>query len=196
MNKDPYWDELGIAWVAVDPQLGAVAPLKRDLQRQSLALTVAFALTSMVCALGVLLGIATIGLGLADGTWNFVTRGIAVLLLATLSGIAAGGLSVVRRADEAKAVSEMIALSIRRARKWLLAIRLGLLGCVLAAGFGLIGTAIRIHFSNPPKMSPVVDLALLALVALALGLCHQRVKARLARFEYLQRTFAGEGPQS
>lgn len=192
MNNDPYWDELGIAWMAIDPQIGTAPPLRSDLQRQTRAISIVFALASMACVGGVLLGIATVWSGIASGAWNFVTRGIAILLLAGLAGIAAGALSIVRHADDAMAVPEMIALSIKRAKKWLSAIRLALFGCALATAFGVIGVAIRIQFSNAPKMSPVIDLALLALIAVVLGLCYQRVKTRLAKFEYLQWMLAAE----
>jgi hypothetical protein len=196
VSKDPYWDELGIAWVAIQPQIGTAAPLKNDLQRQTRAIGAAFALASIACVAGGLLGTGTIWVGATTGTWNFVARGIAILMLATLAGIIASALSVVRSGDEAKAVSEMIELSVRRAKNWLLAIRLALLGCGLAAALGLIGVAIRTHFSAPPKMSPVVDLVLLALSTVVLGLCHKRVKVRLAKFEYLQKAFGAEDAQS
>lgn len=192
MSKDPYWDELGIAWVAIEPQIGSDAPLKSDLQSQTRTIRVMFALASIACMVGVLLGMATIWSGVTSGAWNFVTRGIAILLLAVLAGIVAGALSIVRHADDAQAVSEMISLSIKRARRWLFAIRIALLGCAVATTFGLIGVMIRIQLSNPPKMSPVIDLALLALVVVVLDLCYQRVKSRLAKFEYLQSAFAAE----
>ncbi|HZC37783.1 MAG TPA: hypothetical protein VE221_03810 [Sphingomicrobium sp.] len=138
------------------------------------------------------MGIATIWLGANSGAWNLITRGTAILAIATLAGIAAGGFAGVRRGDDARAVSEMIELSIRSAKRWLLAIRLALYGCVVAAAFGLIGATIRTHLSNPPKMSPVIDLILLTVIALALSLFRYRAKVALAKFEYLQRTLAAD----
>ena len=62
----------------------------------------------------------------------------------------------------------MIDLAIARAQRTLVTIRLGLYACAVAAVFGLVGTAIRTYLTRPPRMSPVVDLAVLVMVALGL----------------------------
>jgi hypothetical protein len=51
---------------------------------------------------------------------------------------------------------------------------------------GLLGTAIRAHFAAPPRMSPIVDIAMLALVALAHLLYGRQIKVQLLMYRSLK----------
>jgi hypothetical protein len=112
-----------------------------------------------------------------------------VSLLVLLAGTA---LLPVRAGDNARAVSEMIELSLARAKRWLHLVHLALAACAIAAVFGLAGTAVRAQLSGPPKLSPVVDLAVLGLAGIVLALFRQRTRITLAKLEYLQRAMAAE----
>lgn len=193
MTQDPFWDELGVAWVAAVPKIGAITPqLESRLRGQTMFIRGALLLGICASVAGLILGGVTIWIGVNSGAWNFVTRGIALLAMALLAGVAAGALSPVRASDEARALSEMIELSIARARRALLTVRLALWACAVAGVFGLAGSVLRTHLSGPPKMSPVVDLALLGVVAVALVLYRQNMTAALAKFEYLKRALAAD----
>src|SRR4029079_13093158 len=128
--RDPYWDELGIAWCAIEPEVNAMTPrLEARLRRQSLLITAVLILGVPLIVAGMLLGMLTIWSGFATGTWNFVTRGVAI---AVMSSMATGGLWLllpVRASEAARMLSEMIDLSIARAQRTLLTIRLGLYAC-------------------------------------------------------------------
>lgn len=190
---EPYWDELGIAWVATVPETQAISPaVKKKLRRQSRLISAGVVLSASLSVVGLILGLATIWIGLTTGAWNFISRGIAVLAVAALAATATRALFPVRGSEEARSLSDMIDLSLLRARRSDLTITLGLYACAVAALFGLIGAAIRSQLSGPPKMSPIVDLAFVALVALALGLCRGRVRHTLVKFQYLQRALAAD----
>jgi hypothetical protein len=88
--------------------------------------------------------------------------------------------------DAASAQTQLIDLAIERARKTLSLIRAGLASCVIAAVFGLAGTAIRTHLGRPPKLSPVVDLLILGMIVLALLLCDQLTRRRLGKYQRLK----------
>ena len=190
MTKDAYWDELGIAWVAFDPDLSDLTPaLEKRARRETWLFRAALIVAVGFSTTGLLLGAWTIWLGLTSGAWNFATRGIAIVVIALLGAIAARAFWLVNGAhNDARPVAEMIDLTIIRARRLLLTVRLGLYACIVAAVLGVIGTAIRSHLSMPPNMSPVVDLTLLALAAVSLGLYGHRVKVECAKFEYLKRS--------
>ena len=52
-------------------------------------------------------------------------------------------------------------------------------------------------FGRPPALSPVIDLAVLAIVALMLSTYLRQAKINLAKFQYLKRTITSdpaEGP--
>jgi hypothetical protein len=167
--------------------------LEARLRRQSLLITAVLILGLPLIVAGMLLGMLTIWSGLAMGTWNFVTRGVAI---AVMSSMAAGGLWLllpVRASDAARVLSEMIDLSIARAQRTLLTIRLGLYACGVAAAFGLVGTATRVYLTRPPRMSPVIDLAILAIFTLGLFLFGRRVRISLEKLRYLKRVLAVDG---
>jgi hypothetical protein len=140
-----------------------------------------------------LLGALTIWTGLTTGTWNFVTRGLAIGVISAIVAIAVSLLLPVRASEAARALSEMIELAIARTQRTLAMIRLGFYACAVAVVFGLIGTAIRAYLASPPRMSPVVDLAVLGVFALGLFLCSRRVRVNLEKLRYLKRALAVDG---
>jgi hypothetical protein len=185
-SSDAYWDELGVAWCAIDPDISVVAQrLGARLRRQSRWITAALVIGLPLGAAGVLLGATTIWSGWHSGTWNFVTRGIAIIAMSAILTLAVSSLLSVRSGG-AGGLSEMIDLAVGRAQRTLVLIRAGLYACAIAAVFGLVGTAIRTHLAAPPRMSPIVDLAVLALVALALFLYGRQVKVELWKYRTLR----------
>jgi hypothetical protein len=140
---------------------------------------------------GCVIGPITIWIGATTGAWHFIVRGVAILAVAIMLGAAASALASVRGGDGARALPEMIDLSIRRATRTLLVIRLALMACATVAILGVAGTAIRSALSRLPAMSPLIDLALLGLVALGLALYRRQVGTDLAKFEYLKRVLTG-----
>jgi hypothetical protein len=193
-SRDAYWDELGIAWCAIKPEVNVIAPrLKARLRRQSLLITAGLVVGLPFSAAGLLLGALTIWTGLTTGTWNFVTRGLAIGVISAIVAIAVSLLLPVRASEAARALSEMIELAIARAQRTLAMIRLGFYACAVAVVFGLIGTAIRAYLASPPRMSPVVDLAVLGVFALGLFLCSRRVRVNLEKLRYLKRALAVDG---
>jgi hypothetical protein len=131
--------------------------------------------------------------GLTTGTWNFVTRGVAIGLMSAIAAVAVSLLLPVRASDAARALSEMIDLAIARTQRTLAMIRLGFYACGIAVVFGLVGTVIRTHLTRPPLMSPAVDLAVLAVVVLGLFFCSRRVRINLEKLRYLKRALALDG---
>jgi len=193
-SRDAYWDELGIAWCAIKPEVNVIAPrLKARLRRQSLLITAGLVIGLPFSAAGLLLGALTIWTGLTTGTWNFVTRGLAIGVISAIVAIAVSLLLPVRASEAARSLSEMIELAIARAQRTLAMIRLGFYACAVAVVFGLIGTAIRAYLASPPRMSPVVDLAVLGVFALGLFLCSRRVRVNLEKLRYLKRALAVDG---
>jgi len=185
--RDAYWDELGIAWTAIEPDLRASMPrMKRQLRWQTLSLVaVTFGGVPVGIAGGVL-GVWTIWLGLSTGIWNFATRGAAILVISLLiAGAGWSSRSTLR--DNTETLSAMVELTLLRAEKWHLAIRLGYASCVVAAVLGMIGYGIRVHFGKPPAMSPVEPTVILAGLGLVLVLLHRSVRRRIAKYRYLRR---------
>lgn len=185
--RDAYWDELGIAWTAIEPDLRASMPrMKRQLRWQTLSLVaVTFGGVPVGIAGGVL-GVWTIWLGLSTGIWNFATRGAAILVISLLiTGAGWSSRSTLR--DNTETLSAMVELTLLRAEKWHLAIRLGYASWVVAATLGMIGYGIRVHFGKPPAMSPVEPMVILAGLGLVLVLLHRSVRRRIAKYRYLRR---------
>jgi hypothetical protein len=192
-SSDTKWDELGVAWRAMDPNISVIKPrLEARLRRQTKWITAGLVIGLPLGAAGVLLGVVTICLGFL-GPWNFVTRGIAIVAMSAILMFALWSLQPVRSAAATSALSEMIDLAINRAQRTISLIRAGLYSCLIAAVFGLVGTAIRTHLGNPPKMSPVIDLVIVALIAFALWLYGQKIRAELAKYSALKRALAVDG---
>jgi ABC-type multidrug transport system fused ATPase/permease subunit len=196
MNEpsDPYWDELGVAWSAIDPNIRVTASqLEVRLRRQSQWMAAAIVVGMVLGALGLVLGLATIAMGVNSGAWNFVTRGAGIIAISAILMFAVWSLQPIRSVDATCALLQMIDLAIERARKTLSLIRAGLYSCVIAAVFGLAGTAIRAHFGRPPKLSPIVDLLILGVVALVLVLGHWRTRRELRNYLTLKQAVAVGG---
>jgi hypothetical protein len=194
LPRDAYWDELGVAWRAINPDVNVIVPrLKARLRRQSFLIAAGLIAGLPLSAAGLLLGLLTIWSGWNTGTWNFVTRGIAIGVVSLILATATSLLLPVRASDAVRAVSEMIDLAIARSQRTLLAIRLGFCACAVAAVFGLAGMAIRTYLTRPPRMSPLVDLAALAICALGLYLYGRQVKVNLDKMRYLKHALAVDG---
>jgi hypothetical protein len=191
---DAYWDELGVTWIAMDPDIKVVSPLlEARLRSQSRWITAGLWLGLPASAVGLLLAVFTIWIGWSSGTWNFAIRGIAMGAIATIFAIGVASLLPMRAGDATRSLPEMIDLAIGRARRSLLLIRLGLFACAIAAISGGVGTAIRVHLTGPPRMSPLVDLAVLALAALVLFVGSRPIKLDLEKYKALQRALEFEG---
>jgi hypothetical protein len=189
-SSDDYWDELGVTWCAIDPDTSAIKPrLEARLRRQTEWITAGLVIGLPLGVAGVLLGVVTICLGFL-GPWNFVTRGIAILAMSVILTLAVWSLQPVRSVDTTRALSQMIDLAIDRGHRTLSVIRAGLYTCAIAAVFGLVGTAIRTHLGNPPKMSPIIDLVIVALIALALFLYGRQIRVEGAKYRTLKRALA------
>jgi hypothetical protein len=191
MTKDVFWDDLGIAWCAIHSEINTFKPcLEKRLRRESLLITACIAAGLLLGFGGTLLGVFTLWSGWTSETWNFVTRGAALVAGSSMLVIAALELLPVRANDQASPLPSMIDLTIARSERLLATIRLGMLVCAIAAALGLAGTAIRTYFSRPPAVSPILDLTALALIALGLFLYSRRINVQLAKFRYLKHTLA------
>lgn len=191
MTIDAYWDELGIAWCAIKPEIDVITPrLKSRLRRQSFFIVASLVMGALLSVAGFLLGIFTIWSGWTTATWNFVTRGVGIMAISAMLAIAMSLLWPVKASDNAKALSEMLDLAIARAERTLKTIRLGLYACIAAAVLGTMGAAIRTYLARPPALSPVVDLAMLAIFALGLFHYGRHTRTDLAKFRHLKHTLA------
>jgi hypothetical protein len=192
--QDRYWDELGVAWRAVHPDVAVLSPrLRSRLRRQSLLITTGLAIGLPLSSVGLVLGVWTIWRGWSTGTWNFVTRGVAIAVMSILMAGAMSLMLTVRASDTAKSVSEMLGLAIARARRMLLTIRLGLVACAVAVVMGLAGTAIRSRVAAPPQISPVVDVAALMMLALGLFVYGRHVRVTLEKLQALKAALDVDG---
>jgi len=184
--RDAYWDELGIAWTAIKPDLRASMPrTKRQMHWHTLSMAAVIFGGVPVGIAGGVLGIWTIWVGLSAGIWNFVTRGAAILVISLLiAGLGWSSRSALR--GSTKTLSAMIDLALLRAEKWYLGIRLGYASCTVAAALGMIGYGIRVHSGKPPAMSPVEPMSVLVVLAFVLMLLHRGVRDRIAKYRYLK----------
>jgi hypothetical protein len=195
-DRDDYWDDLGVAWRAINPEVTVIAPrIEGRVRRQSALIVATLVIGLPLCTIGFCLGVFTIWRGWSTGSWNFVTRGAAIVIIAILAGIAMRALLGVRAGRAAAAVSEMLDLSIARATRTLILIRLGMTACVVAAVLGIVGTAIRSRASGPPSMSPVADLVILALCALASLAWRRNVRLQLRQLQAVRRALTTEGDE-
>jgi len=185
MTQDAYWDDLGVAWTAVTPNLQIAPHLKERLRRQTLFTAVMLFAGLPLSLGGIALGVWTIWQGATVEAWFFVTRGIAIVIIFLLSGIAAWSF---RNAwnDDTRSLAAMIGLALTRAQRWHAAIRLGYLALIVAALFGTVGYEIRISMGKPSAMSPVEPLVLLAVLGLVLFLLQRRAKDDIAKYSYLK----------
>ena len=187
-TTDAYWDELGVAWSAIDPDINVIMPrLKSRLRRQSFLIRAGAAIGILLAVGGFIIGVVTIWRGWTTDTWNFVTRGIAILAISSFASIAVSLLLPVRASGDVKALVEMIDLAIARGERTLKAIRLGFYACTVAAVLGLAGAAIRTHLSRPPSASLLVDVSMLGILALGLFFYARHTRVELAKYRCLKR---------
>jgi hypothetical protein len=193
-RKDTYWDELGVAWCAITPQSKVVAQrLEARLHRQSILVMTGLIVGFPLGAAGMLLGLYTIWSGWESGTWNFVVRGVAVVAVSVMGLIGLSRLLPVTRDVANQALSDMVDISVDRARRSLLMARFGLYACAVAGVCGLAGVALRTYLSGPPKMSPVVDLAILAVIAFALFAYGRQLRIYLEKMRALRHALENAG---
>jgi hypothetical protein len=196
MTEDAYWDELGIAWRAVNPETEIViARLEGRLHRQSLLIIAGVVAGLLFGIAGAMIGAYSVWRGWAFGLWNFVVRGIVLVAVSTIPAVAALRLLPVMWGDQAKALPEMINLTISRAERLLVATRLGLLTCAIWAALELGGMAFRAYTGRPPAMPLVLELGVLVILAiLAVGCFFYERHMNLTRekFHYLKDALAGD----
>jgi hypothetical protein len=190
-KSDAYWDELGIAWCAIDPDIRVITSrVEAQMRRQSRWITAGLVTGLPLGVTGVLLGAATIWGGWHSGAWSFVTRGIAITAISAILTFAVALLVPVRSRGGTPALSEMIDLTIARAQRTVSLTAAGFLACIIAAVFGLVGSAIRTRIATPPRLSPIVDLLVLGLIALVLFLYSRQIRLELQKFRSLKRALA------
>jgi hypothetical protein len=193
--NDVYWDELGVAWRAINPEPSVIGPkLEIRLRRQAAAMLAIVILAVPLSIAGLALGIYTLWIGCAHGIWNFVSRGVALVAISSLLVLAAWSRRGSGRVDSSS-LTDMLDLGIVQAGRFRRMVRTGYWTCGLAAVFGLIGYGIRVQLHRPPAMSPVEPLLLLALIAIALLLFGRRVRDDLARLKYLRGILSRPDPQ-
>jgi hypothetical protein len=185
MTQDAYWDELGLAWTAISPDI--IAPrLRENLRRQSVFTALAVFAALPISLAGIALGVWTLWHGAFAQAWFFVTRGTAILMMSLMAGLAASSF-IPLLADRTQSVAAMIASALARAQRWHKAVRLGYLGLAVAALFGTAGYFLRVQAGKPPALSPLEPLVLLALLALVLFLLQRKARGDIAKYRYLQR---------
>ena len=195
-RRDTYWDELGVAWSAIDPKIDVIAPrLERRLRRQSLLINAGLVVGFLVSFAGLVLGAFTIWIGATTGTWNFVTRGMAIAVISMMLGRAVATLLPVRASDAARSLSEMLDFAIRRAERTIAVVGVGLYACLVAAVLGLLGTAIRSYLTTPPRVSPVIDLLVLAVLAAWLFFYQRRMQVTAEKLRAVQNALAAQGSE-
>ena len=187
-QNDKAWDEFGVEWRAIDPDLGAIHErIEGQVRRQSAWIAVGLWLLGLMSVLGIVAGSATIWTGWQTSTSNFVVRGVAILAVSMLLAASVRALLLVRAASQTATLAQLLDLSMRRARGYVTLSGMGLWACGIAAVLGLVGTMIRTRLSGPPLMSPAIDLALLGLIAVALYLCRRVADTRRRDYDQLLR---------
>lgn len=195
MTNEPFWDELGIAWQAMSPTPPiSLDRMKAHLRRQSRQIRLAISISALFGTLGAAVGLFTMWQGWRLGALNFGVRGLAVLIVAgILWGMVATLWHVRSGGDDARSLSEFAALGFARAKRSRRAVVLALAGCTVAAVLGVIGTAVRTAADHPPALSPFIDLAVLALMAVIVEALRRRFRSEEARFAYLRTVLRHEG---
>lgn len=192
MGRDPYWDDLGVAWLAVNPDPQAIeSRLGTRLRSQAFVARSLFAMGVLLGALLLALGVFTIHAGISSGAWNFVIRGVALLLISGMLGAAAWWQRAGTR-DDTGSLMRKIDLAIARGRNFRRAAGMCVAMCGVAAVFGLAGYFVRVRLGHPPAMSPWEPLALLALMATTLMVYLRYTAGELDRLRYLKRALSPE----
>ena len=191
MTKDAYWDELGVAWCAIEPEAEIILPrLKARLRRQSLLIAAGLVLGLPLGVLGVALGLYTIAVGWQSSAWFFVTRGTAIILVSGLVLYAWMVLRPVCAGDAGRALPYMLKLAIARLERLLAAARLGLYACGVIAVFGSAGIILRMEAGKPAQGPVLLYLAITVLCAAGLFFHGRAMRATLARYRHLQQVLA------
>jgi hypothetical protein len=189
---DAYWDELGVSWRAFNPDLTVIAQRLRLRLRSQAVCASALLVLGMPLSLAILvLGTFTVWLGASTGTWNFVTRGVALIVIAILLAFASWSQRMGAR-GEASTLSQMIDLAILRVASLRKAALVGIVICAVAAVFGTVGYVIRINMGRAPAMSPLEAWVLLVLAIAVLVLYRHRTAEELKRLRYLRRALMPE----
>lgn len=190
-ERDPYWDDLGVAWHAATDARHLAARLNVRLRAQALWAQGLMVIGLPVCAGLLALAAYTLYAGIAAHVWNFLTRGTALLILAALT---ANAVWVQRAKDRAAcdSLAQMLNLAIARSQNLRRAASIGVAMCVVAAVFGVGGYFIRLRLNHAPGMSPLESLALLAAItAVLLGYLHFTA-GDAGRLRYLKKVLAPE----
>jgi hypothetical protein len=182
---EPFWDELGIAWQASSAPEVSLDRMKLHFRREARQVGVAIWLAGAGGTFLAALGAFTVWQGSRLGALNFEIRGVAVLIVAAILWIIVGTLWPVRGGD-ARALSEFAELGLARARRSRRSVVMALAACAVAAVLGVIGTVVRTAADHPPALSPAIDLAILALLAVLVEALRRRFRGEEARFEYLR----------
>jgi hypothetical protein len=187
MTDEPFWDELGIAWQAKTsaPEV-PLERMKAHFRREARQIRAAIWLAALGGTGLAALGAFTVWQGWRLGALNFGVRGLAVLIVAGILWLMVATLWPVRGGDT-RSLSDFADLGLARARRSRRAVVLGLAGCVVAAVLGTVGWALRTAADHPPALSPVIDLAVLALLAAIVEALRRRFRSEEARFAYLKR---------
>ena len=186
MTNEPFWDELGIAWQTTSPAPAiALDRMKARFHRETQEIRLAVFVAALFGTLGVAVGAFTLWRGWMLGAVNFGVRGLAVMIVSGLLWGMVATLWRVHSGDEARSLREFADLGLDRARRNRRAVVLALGGCMVAAVLGVIGTAVRTAADHPPALSPFIDLAVLALLAVIVEALRRRFRSEEARFAYL-----------
>ena len=168
-RTDAYWNELGIAWRAHEPEAALVASrLGPAVKRQAIMVKAAALLGLPAGVLGLGLAAWTIWAGVSGHAWNFLTRGATLGVVAVIALVGVGALRAALK-GEGRSVREMLDLAILRAQRLVQAASLGCAALAVLAVGGLAGYVIRTRLSGPPRTSPVEALLALAVLALILA---------------------------
>ena len=196
-ENDPYWDDLGIAWRAVNSDSALLtarlrAQVKREMWRQRLG----FAIGMLAALCGVAFGVAWLNEPTPGAKWIGVSSivGIAAIL-ALCVWVRAQSFS-----GDTETLLGMIEVSIAQARRRQRDDKAGYVGSgILLLIGGLIAYVCHshLHFPLVQAMQIMAAAVVVATVGIALGYRDARAyRDREARFEYLKRTLlATEKPQ-
>jgi hypothetical protein len=184
---DPFWDDLGIAWRAIDLVPESLTPrLRKQLKRE----TWRKRLSAAFGTLGLAVGVAFVAWAFkSKGAWNKFYGALLFTWITLGAGLSVWGLRH-RREGDMKSLSGMLELSIARAKRtqrearvWPIAV----LFLLPVAGLVVFGPA-----SGARKIGLLIFLAVCAIGFIAWGRWSQRQgRERQARFEYLKRELAG-----
>lgn len=196
-EKDAYWDDLGIAWTAMDPPLQTIVPgMKSRLRRQSLLIAAALSVATPLGLAGLALGAWTIWHGALAGIWNFIPRGMSIIAISLILEFAVWSFKAGLR-DDTESLTSMIELSLLRTERWLIAIRLGYVIFAITFFFGVAGYEIHIHFVNPHSHAPppVGAAIMTAIFGFVLFLLQKRAKDQVAKYRYLKNILSDQASQ-